>query len=171
MFLITQQSFNIVRNDNEINLENDVVENQIEKIDQFQKIDDNNSNEKFDDQKTQSRDQEYDIETQLNDFLDRHRNRTSQSNFDLFVQRFKNDTSISSKQRTSRRFISQSSIQQQSIYSSSNTFLIVIESNINDKRFFIFQKKKKIISRFMIELKNKENFKFSIFISLYSTTL
>ena len=76
MFLITQQSFNIVRNENEIIVDKIVVENQIQKIVQIQKIDDNNSNEKFVDQKTQSRDQEYDIETQLIDFLDRHRYRT-----------------------------------------------------------------------------------------------
>ena len=85
MFLITLQSFNIVRNKNEIIVDKNVVENQIEKIVQIQKIDDNNSNKEFVDQETQSRDQKYDIETQLNDFLDRHRYRTSQSNFDLFI--------------------------------------------------------------------------------------
>ena len=47
IFLITQQSFNIVRNENEIIVDKNVVENQIKKIDQFQKIDDDNSNEKF----------------------------------------------------------------------------------------------------------------------------
>ena len=109
IFLITQQSFNIVRNDDEMNFENDVVENQIEKIDQFQKIDDDDSNKRFDDQKTQLRDQKYDVKTQLNDFFNRHRYRTFRSNFDLFVQRFKNDTLISSKHYTFRRFISQSS--------------------------------------------------------------
>ena len=43
-------------------VDDDIVENQIEKIDRFQKIDDNNSNEKFIDQKAQLRDQEYDVE-------------------------------------------------------------------------------------------------------------
>ena len=150
-------------------VDKNVVENQIEKVAQIQKIDDNYSNEKFVDQKTQSRDQKYDIEAQLNDSLNRHRHRTSQSNFDLFVQRFKNNTSISSKQYTFRRFISQSSIQQQSIYSSLDTFFIIVENDINDKRFLVF-KKKKIISKLMIELKNNENFMLLILISLYSTT-
>ena len=50
MLFITQQSFNIVRNKNEIIVDKNVVENQIEKIAQFQKIDDNNSNKKFIDQ-------------------------------------------------------------------------------------------------------------------------
>ena len=56
MFFITQQSFNIVHNNDEINVDDDVVENQIEKIVRLQKIDDENSNEKFNDQKVQSRD-------------------------------------------------------------------------------------------------------------------
>ena len=49
MFFITKQNFNIVRYNNEINFENDVVKSQNEKIVQFQKIDDDDSNEKFDD--------------------------------------------------------------------------------------------------------------------------